>query len=220
MTPTASPTDIVVIDDHAFMRELISRKLDGYEGRFRVVAEGGDIRSALEACREYKPHLIILDINLPDGSGISAVAEIKQKSPASRVLLCTAYVSDERVVDALKSGADGFVEKTNSWDEFVEAVERVSRGERYFSTKALAATPAAAKALRYERAVATLATLSAREREVLRHIASGDSSKTTADALGVSVGTINVHRGNLMKKLGINNIAGVVAFAFHAHLVS
>jgi two-component system response regulator NreC len=211
----------VVVDDHRFMRELICRKLDGHDGgAFKVVAEGADVRSAVQACEEFQPHVIILDINLPDGSGISAVAEIKQKCPASRVLLCTAYVSDERVVDALRSGADGFVEKTNSWAEFVDAVERVSRGERYFSTKSVPATASGKKALRHETALETLATLSAREREVLQHIASGVASKTIADALGVSVGTVNVHRANLMKKLGANNIAGVVAFAFHAHLIS
>ena len=215
-----SPTNVVVIDDQPFMRELISRKLDGHEGRFRVVAEGGDIRAALEACGKFKPHLIILDIHLPDGSGISAVAEIKQKCPASRVLLCTAFVSEEHVVDALRSGADGFVEKTNSWAQFVEAVERVSRGERYFYTQAVADSPASTEALRHETALAKLATLSEREREVLKLVANGKSSKDIATRLGVSVGTVNVHRGNLMKKLGAKNIATVVAFAFHAHLLS
>src|SRR3954447_8360898 len=132
MMPKPAPTSVVVIDDHRFMRELMSRKLDGHAGRFRVVAEGGDIRSAMEVCRQHRPHLIILDINLPDGCAIEAVGPIKENCPTSRVLLCTAYVSDERVIDALRSGADGFVEKTNSWAEFIEAVERVSRGERFF----------------------------------------------------------------------------------------
>ncbi|MFN2476359.1 MAG: response regulator [Chthoniobacterales bacterium] len=217
----ASLTNIVVIDGHVFMRELISRKLHGHDnGRFQVAAEGGDVRSAVDACEKLQPHLIILDVNLPDGSGISAVTEIKQKCPGSRVLLCTAYVSEERVIDALRSGADRFVEKTNSWAEFVEAVERVSRGERYFSTQSVADTPATARALRHDVAIAKVATLSAREREVLQHIATGSSSKAIALALGVSVGTINVHRSNLMKKLGTTNIAAVVAFAFHAGLIT
>jgi DNA-binding NarL/FixJ family response regulator len=201
------------------MRELISRKLDGHDGRFKVVAEGGDVRSAVQACEEFKPHLIILDINLPDGSGIDAVAEIKAKCPDTRVLLCTAYVSDEHVVDALRSGADGFVEKTNSWAEFVEAAERVSRGERYFYARAAAASPTGGRPLRREAALARVSALSAREREVLKLVANGRSSKDIAAALGICVGTINVHRANLMKKLGASNIAAVVAFAFHAHLI-
>ena len=169
--------------------------------------------------KRFKPHLIILDINLPDGSGINAVGKIKEKSPHTRVLLCTAYVSDEHVVDALRSGADGFVEKTNTWAEFIEAVERVSRGERYFYARAAAASPAGGRPLRSEVALARIGALSAREREVLKLVANGKSSKDIAAALGICVGTINVHRANLMKKLGATNIAAVVAFAFHAHVI-
>ncbi len=220
MKARGSPTQVVVVDEQRFMRELISRKLDGYDGRFKVVAERGDIRTAVQACEKFKPHLIVLDINLPDGCGIDAVDKIKEKCPGCRVLLCTAYVSDERVVDALRSGADGFVEKTNSWAEFVEAVERVSRGERYFATQAVAESLPGSRALRQETALAKIATLSDREREVLKLVANGSSSKIAAASLGVSAGTINVHRANLMKKLGTRNIATVVAFAFHAGLIS
>ena len=217
----AQPARLVVIDDHRFMRELISRKLDGHDGgRFVVIAEGGDVRSAVAACEQFQPDLLILDINLPDGSGIEAVAEVRRKSPGCRVLLCTAYVSDERVVDALRSGADGFVEKTNSWAEFIEAVERVSRGERYFSAHATPDTAAASRAVRHEAALAKIATISDRESEVLKLAASGSSSKDIAAALGVCVGTVNVHRANLMKKLGTHNTAGLVAFAFQARLIS
>ena len=213
-------TNVVVVDDHRFMRELISRKLDGHEGRFKVVAEGGDIRTAVEACKRCKPHLVILDINLPDGSGIDAVSKIKHNCPTVRVLLCTAYVADDRVVEALRSGADGFVEKTNSWAEFIEAVDRVSRGERYFYAKAVDETLPAGPAVRYKSAMTKVGTLSNRELEVLKLVANGRSSKEVASALGVSVGTINVHRANLMKKLGTNNIATLVTFAFRVGLVS
>jgi DNA-binding NarL/FixJ family response regulator len=216
---TNHPTSVVVVDDHRFMRELISRKLDGHEGRFKVVAEGGDVRTAVEACKRCKPHLIILDINLPDGSGIEAVSKIKNNCPSVRVLLCTAYVADDRVVEALRSGADGFVEKTNSWAEFIEAVERVSRGERYFYAKAVEETPSTSPVGRHKIALTKVGTLSGRELEVLKLVANGRSSKEVASALGVSVGTINVHRANLMKKLGTNNIATLVTFAFRVGLV-
>lgn len=217
--PPQKCTNVVVVDDHRFMRELISRKLDGHEGRFKVVAEGGNVRAALDACAKHQPHLIVLDINLPDDSGINAVRKIKENCPRTRVLLCTAYVSDERVVDALRSGADGFVEKTNTWAEFVEAVERVSRGERYFYTQAADDPAAAFRAQRREAELAKAATLSEREREILKLVAQGASSKEAAAHLGVSVGTVDVHRANLMKKLELKNIAGLVTFAFHIGLV-
>lgn len=201
------------------MRELISRKLDGHNG-FKVVAEGPDVESALQACEKFKPHLIILDINLPDGSGIQAVAELKKKCGASRILLCTAHVTDDAVVNALRSGADGFVEKTNSWAEFLEGVERVSRGERYFYARTATDAVAGARAARRDLAFGKNATLSAREREVLKLVAEGHSSKEIAQALGISVGTIDVHRVNVMKKIEVRNIAGLVTFAFHIGLIS
>ena len=102
------------------------------EGRYRVVAEKGDAATAIQACRELAPDLLILDINLPDISGIAAIPKIRKLAPGTRILLCTAFVTDERVVEALRSGADGFVEKTNSWDDFIEAVQRVSGGEHFF----------------------------------------------------------------------------------------
>lgn len=210
---------VVVIDDHSFMRELISRKLDGHEGRFKVVGEGGDVKTALILCEKFQPDLIILDINLPDESGIDAVQKVKGRSPATRILLCTAYVSDERIVDALRSGADGFVEKTNTWAEFIEAVERVSRGERYFYTQTATDGTAGSRAARRHLDLTRNATLSAREREVLKLVAEGHSSKEIAGALGISVGTIDVHRVNLMKKIEVKNVAGLVAFAFHIGLI-
>ena len=202
------------------MRDLISRKLDGYEGRFKVVAEGGDIRGALDACRTHKPDLMLLDVRLPDGSGIDAVPQIKENCPQTRVLLCTAYVSDDTVIDSLRSGADGFVEKTNTWGDFLEAVERVSRGERYFSTSTtLDTATVAARDARRHACFVKAGKLSSRERQVLKLVAEGESSKEIAQHLGISVGTVDVHRANLLKKLGLKNVAGLVTFAFRTGLV-
>jgi DNA-binding NarL/FixJ family response regulator len=215
----AEPISIVVVDDHRFMREVISAMLARQEGRYKVVAEKGDAATAIEACKELAPDLLILDINLPDLSGIEAVPQIRKLAPNTRILLCTAYVSDERVVGALRSGAHGFVEKTNTWDEFVEAIDRVSRGEHYFSSRTPTELSDVSGRQRKDVALAKSAGLSAREREVLTLVARGHSSKEAADKLGISVGTIDVHRANLMKKLGIKNVAGLVAFAFHTGLM-
>ena len=112
------PVRIVVVDDHRFMRELISAMLARQGGRYDVVAERGDARAGIRACEELSPDLLILDINLPDVSGIEAIPEIRKLAPNTRILLCTAFATDDRVLDALRSGADGFVEKTNTWDDF------------------------------------------------------------------------------------------------------
>ena len=206
-----------MVDDHRFIREVLTAMLGRQRGRYQVVAEGEDVKTALEACQKVKPDLLILDINLPGESGIEAVPALKQISPQTRILLCTAYVTDDRILDALRSGAHGFVEK-NRWDDFIEAVNRVAIGEHYFCSRSSAALsyfsqrPAKTARLR-------TSALSPREKEVLKLVACGSSSKEVASKLGISVGTVDVHRANLMKKLGVKNIAGLVVFAFEAKLI-
>src|SRR4051812_1663249 len=196
------PISIMVVDDHVFMRELIARMLGRQKGRYKVVSECGDVKSALSACEEFKPDLLILDINLPDQSGIDAVPAFKKISPFTRILLCTAFVTDERILEALRSGTHGFVEKTNSWDSFLEAVARVAAGEHFFCARSSAAL-AHFSQLPPKGASPRAATLSPRQKEILTLVAHGDSSKEVAQKLGISVGTIDVHRANLMKKLRV-----------------
>ncbi len=213
------PIRIVVVDDHIFLRELICTTLDRQGDRYQVVASVGTAAAALEASREFLPDLLILDINLPDQNGLDIVPEIRRLSPETHVLLCTAYPTEDRLVDALRAGAKGFVEKTNTWDDFLGAVDRVGRGEQYFSSKSSGVTPLsrAALAARPKRYVAT--TLSRREQEVLRHIALGETSKEIAGKLFISVATVETHRTNLMSKLGVRNVAGLVLYAFQHGLV-
>lgn len=200
------------------MRELISAMLARQNGRYQVVAENADARTAIEACRSLSPDLLILDINLPDLSGIEAVPRIKELAPRTRILLCTAFPTDERVTDALRSGADGFVEKTNTWSDFIEAIERVSRGEHYFRAQSNPA-PNRTDANGARSPIPSL-LLSDRERAVLTLIANGHTNKEIARKFGVSTGTIHTHRRNLMQKLNARNTAGLVLYAVRAKLIN
>jgi DNA-binding NarL/FixJ family response regulator len=201
---------IVVVDDHKFMRELIiSRESRAYQ----VIGSGEDAASAVTECEKWQPDLLVLDINLPDESGIRATPRIKKIAPKTRILLCTAYVSDECALEAARSGADGFVEKTNTWDDFIEAVDRVSRGERYFVSRGSSSSEDAADGRD------SVQTLTPREKEILTLIADAGSSKEIASKLGISVATVEKHRTNLMTKLRVRNVAGLVSFAFHSGLV-
>lgn len=213
------PIRIVVVDDHIFMRELISSTLNREGNRYQVVASVGTAKAAIEACRDFLPELVILDINLPDQSGIDIVPEIKRLSTSTHVLLCTAYPTEDRLVDALRAGAKGFVEKTNTWDDFLGAVDRVGRGEQYFSSKSSGVTPLsrAALAARPRRYIGM--ALSRREEEVLRYIALGGTSKEIAGKLFISAATVETHRTNLMSKLNVRNVAGLVLYAFQHGLV-
>jgi DNA-binding NarL/FixJ family response regulator len=216
----ATPVRIVVVDDHRFMRELISAMLARQSGRYHVVAEHGDARTAIRACEELKPDLLILDINLPDLSGIEAVPKIKKLAPNTRILLCTAFVTDERVIEALRCGADGFVEKTNTWEDFIEAIEHVSNGEHFFRAQS---SPALAEPLRTGRQRQGMnvpsTPLSQREQEVLTLITHGNSTKQIASKLGVSIGTVESHRTHMMRKLNLHNVAELVVYAFRVGLI-
>lgn len=123
---------LVIVDDHTFIRDLIARMLAGQSERYDVVAAVGTAAEAIAACDEHKPDLLILDINLPDQNGIDALAELRRVAPATRVLLSTGFPNDFRTADLAAIGVHGFVEKTNTWDEFLQAIEQVSRGEYYF----------------------------------------------------------------------------------------
>ncbi len=217
-TLTPSPIRIVVVDDHIFMRELIATTLSRESASYVVVDSVGTAAAAIVACETYAPDLLILDINLPDQRGLDIVPEIKRVSSSTHVLLCTAYPTEDRLVDALRAGAKGFVEKTNTWDDFLAAVDRVGRGEQYFSSRSSGVTPLpraelAQPAKRYQ------GILSPREQEVIRLIANGETSKEIASKLFISVATVETHRTNLMTKLGVRNVAGLILYAFQNGLV-
>ena len=213
------PVRIVVVDGHRFMRELISVTLARQRGRYKVVAEHGDARTAIRACEELLPDLLILDINLPDLSGIDAVPAIRKRAPKTRILLCTAFVSDDRVVDALRCGAHGFVEKTNTWKDFVEAIEHVVNGEHFFRAQSSNALAQPLDLATQQKPVAPSALLTQREREVLTLIAQGNTTKEIAAKLHVSAGTIDTHRMHIMRKLALRNVAEMVVYAFRVGLI-
>jgi DNA-binding NarL/FixJ family response regulator len=215
--PARRPLRIVIVDDHLFMRELICRTLVRQDSLYDVVASVGTAAAAIEACGELKPDLVILDINLPDHSGIDAVPEIKRVSARTHILLCTAYATEDRILESLRVGAKGFVEKTNSWDDFLIAVDRVGRGEQYFSSKSNGVEPAQAAAS--PRAKGNGASLSPREQEIITLIANGQTSKEIAARLFISPATVETHRTNLMSKLGARNVASLVLYAFQTGLV-
>src|SRR4029077_17193127 len=125
---------LVIVDDHVFMRDLMARTL-ARQTHYSVIAAVGTAAEAIKTCIQVNPHVLILDINLPDQNGIDALPELRRVAPTTRVLLCTGFPTDDRIADLAGTGAHGFVEKTNTWDEFLQPVERVSHGEYYFCSR-------------------------------------------------------------------------------------
>ena len=203
---------LVIVDDHTFMRDLMERALSRQNGRYGVIAAVGTAAEAISACGKLKPDLLILDINLPDKNGIDVLPELKRVAPTTRVLLCTGFPTDDRISDLASSGAHGFVEKTNTWDEFLQAVEHVSRGEYYFCSHNTGV------GFEHERGQKSDRTshppyLTAREREIITLVVRGLTSKEIAAKLYISIATVETHRTNLMTKLNVRNAAELASHA-------
>ncbi len=179
-----------------------------------VVAEAGTAAEAIAACREHLPDLLVLDVNMPGRTGVDAVPDIKKASPKTRILLCCGTVTERELLAALQAGADGFMEKSNSRAEFLNAIEQVARGENYLCTKSVNILSKVMRETPNERSGREgKSPLTAREKEIIRLIAAGRSSKEIATKLFLSVSTVETHRANLMTKIEAHNVAQLVRYA-------
>jgi len=204
---------ILVVDDHAVVREGLRHVLTAEHG-LEVVAEAGDAAAGLAKARELAPDVILLDITMPGITGLDALARFKADAPGARVLLLTMHDHGEYVVEAIRAGADGYLLKDSAPADLRAAIRAVQAGERQFGpgVSAALAEGLAAEAARTEQD-AVIGRLTPREREVMAQVAAGRTNKEAGVALGISPRTVETHRENLMKKLGIRSVAELTRFA-------
>lgn len=219
---SARPLRILIADDHVLLRELLATMVSGKGQSCEVVAQAGDAAEAIAACQEHRPDLLILDVNMPGRSGVDAVTEIKKISPKTRILLCCGTVTERELLAALQAGADGFMEKTSSGTDFLDAMERVAAGENYLCAKSVNILSAVMRKPPGESGAgaARKNSLTAREKEIMGLIVSGQSSKEIASKLFLSLATVETHRANLMTKIGAHNVAQLVRYALDHDLAS
>ena len=210
---------LMLVDDHAILREGLRALLE-LEPDFRVLGEAASADEALEMAARLRPDVVLTDIGMPGRSGLALVRELRAVCPAVRVVLLTAHASEEYIRAGLDCSADGYVLKDSGHAELMTAIRTVATGQQ-FLCKAVAGRVLASYLNRDERAVQDpLATITARERQVLTRIASGQSNKAVARELNLSVKTVEKHRANLMRKLELHNAAGIARFALNHHLIS
>lgn len=197
------------MDDHAVVRSGLRMLIDAEDG-FETVAEAGNTRDAIFEVRKHKPDIVLMDVVLPDRSGIEATPDVLKEAPDARVLVLSMEDDPSYVREAFAAGAYGYVLKEAADSELVEALKQVAAGERYVHP-ALGARMAVAEAEASARAEED--PLSDREREVLRLLALGHTNQEIAKTLFISVRTAETHRAHIMQKLRLTTRAELVRYA-------
>ncbi len=211
-----NPIRVLIADDHALVRAGIRALVEKIEG-IVVVGEAGKGNEALELLRDLRPDLMLLDITMPDGGGFDVLEQVTKKYPEIKVIVLTVHEAGEYAIRALREGAAGFLPKSAASTELEQAIHAVIRGEVYISPETSRKT-----LLEYGKGATKrdlLATLSPRQREVLRLIAEGKTTKQIAQLLEISVKTVETHRAQLMERLGIHDVAGLVRYAIIVGLI-
>jgi DNA-binding NarL/FixJ family response regulator len=221
MTEGSTPSvRVVVADDHAIVREGIRQVLDGMEG-IAVVGEAANGPDAFERAQALVPDVVVLDVSMPGESGLEVAKRLKRALPATRVLMLSVYDNTEFVLEAVRAGADGYLLKDSTPSELRAAIRKVISGESAFSA---AAARQLRTALREEEAhrerAERVASLTAREMDVLRHVVAGRTNKETASELGISHRTVETHRENILKKLGVRSVAELTRLAIAMDLLT
>jgi DNA-binding NarL/FixJ family response regulator len=204
------PTKITIAlaDDHDLVRKSVAALLRE-ETDFEIVGECADGHAMLEIVGRFRPAMAVVDIAMPELSGIEVLRSVKEISPETRVIVLSNYTAEAYVREALEAGASGYILKKGAARDLIQAIRAGARGGTYLSQEVAATV----QGRRSE------TTLSKREREVLKLIAEGKSSKEIAAALGISSGTVKCHRRNIMEKLDIHDKAVLSRYAEHVGLV-
>lgn len=213
------PFDILLVDDHKIFRDGIKSILERRE-EFRVVGEADSGSEAVQFCKKNRPDLVLMDIGLPGLNGIEATVEIMRHCPDSKIVILSMYDDESSVVGAIRSGARAFVLKNASSDDLLDALRTVGKGGFYLCAQVADRVQSRIQKgdLEAKSLPPVLETLSPRELQVLRLVAEGKTSKEIAVMLDLGLQTVRSYRKTMMKKIGVNNIAGLTQLALSAGL--
>lgn len=213
--------NIVLADDHVLVRNGIKAMLES-DTQIDVIGEANNGSEALETAKSLKPDILILDIRMPEMTGLEAAAKLKDFSPATKAVILSMHDSEEYVLQALDAGAYGYLLKDTDKAEFLKAIKQVHTGVKYFTgavSNVLANKLLNSKSYTPKKAVEDPYSLTRREKEILRMIIDGKSNKEIADSSEKSIRTIETHRFNIMKKMGVTNAIDMVNKAVKENLV-
>jgi DNA-binding NarL/FixJ family response regulator len=200
---------VVLADDHVFVRDGIKSLLEN-EANIEVVGEAIDGADALEVVADSKPDLLIVDIRMPNLTGIEVVEKLRNDNNDVKIIMLSMHESEEYVLKSIKAGADGYLLKGSSKEEFLKALHTVAAGGKYFSgdisSILIGQLTNASTSLEPKQNLGEEMMITKREKEILTLLLSGKGNKEIAEALDISKRTAEVHRFNLMKKLKVKNL--------------
>ncbi|MFD1602369.1 response regulator [Flavobacterium artemisiae] len=200
---------VVLADDHVFVRDGIKSLLEN-EANIEVVGEAIDGVDALEVVADTKPDLLIVDIRMPNLTGIEVVEKLRSENNGVKIIMLSMHESEEYVLKSIKAGADGYLLKGSSKEEFLKALHTVSAGGKYFSgdisSILISQLTNGSSSLEPKQILGEEMMITKREKEILTLLLSGKGNKEIAEALDISKRTAEVHRFNLMKKLKVKNL--------------
>jgi two-component system response regulator NreC len=213
-------TRILLADDHGIVRQGL-RSVLARDQNFEIVAEAADGREAVMLAESLVPQVVIMDIAMPELSGIEATALIIKNHPDTRVIILSMHSDETYLLRALNAGAKGYLLKDSADVDLVRAVHSVCRGKPFFSPEiAQVLLEDYVRSLQQKQLQDSYELLTDREKEVLQLLAHGKSNKEVAAALDLSTNTVESHRTSLMKKLNLHNTAEIVLYAVRKKIVS
>jgi DNA-binding NarL/FixJ family response regulator len=211
-------TTIILADDHPFVRQGL-RAMLAAEKEFRLLGETGDGLEAARMVEKLRPQVLIVDLMMPGLNGLEVTRQVSQSGSRTRVVVLSMWADVQYVIEALRNGAVGYVLKDDPAEELAAAVREASAGRRYLSARFAGRESELFRQADAEAATDPYETLSSREREVLQLTAEGLSSTHIADRLFISSRTVESHRVNLMRKLGLHNQAEMIRYAVRRGII-
>ena len=213
-------TKLLLVDDHTVIRSGLRMLLDN-EDDVEIIAEAGTAKEALEKAVEYKPDVVVMDIGLPDSSGIEVAAKIKEQLPKVAIVALTIHEDEEYFFKMLEAGASGYVPKRAAPEELLKAIRIAASGQVYlYPTLADLLVKDYLSQDEEERATRNMDGLTPREQEVLTHLAEGLNNPEIGDLLAISPKTVARHRENIMGKLNLHSRTELVKYAIRKGIIN
>lgn len=211
---------ILLADDHTVMRRGLRLLLES-QADFSVVAEASDGREAVEQAETARPHVAVLDVAMPNLSGIEAAQRIAAQTPNVAIVILSMHSDEGYVLRALKAGARGYLLKDAAESDLIEAIKAVSQGKTYFSSEiSKMLVEDYIREIRSRGVEDSYELLTSREREILQLLVEGNSNKDIANRLNVSPHTVETHRRNLQDKLNLHSFAELILYAVRKRIIS